>query len=91
MGETKITSLRDLKEWMDFDFVEYHYMVVLGLIDPVKSPFQTKAKHVFWSANDVGSAVHEMLEAFVKLRVLEKRDDPCLQYRWNQEFRGTWE
>lgn len=90
-GEGKITSLRDIKEWTDCDFVEYDFMVLLGLIDPIKSEFNGKAKHVFWSSNDVGTSIHEMLETLVKLGMLEKRDEPDLQYRWNQEFKGSWE
>ena len=89
--DSKITTLRGIKEWTDCDFVEYDFMVMLGLIDPVKSPFASKAKHVFWSANEVGTAVHEMVETFVRLGMLEKRDEPDLQYRWNQEFKGSWE
>lgn len=84
-------SLRDIKEWTDCDGVEYDFMVMLGLIDPVVSPFGSKSKHVFWSANDVGTAVHEMIETLVKLGMLERRDDPDLQYRWNQCYHGTWE
>jgi hypothetical protein len=90
-GNDKINSLRDIKEWTDCDGVEFEFMVMLGLIDPVKSPFASKAKHVFWSANDVGTAVHEMMETFVRLGMLEKREEPDLQYRWNQEYKGTWE
>jgi hypothetical protein len=84
-------SIRDITEWTDCDFVEYNYMVILGLIDPINSEYNGKAKHVFWSSNDVGTAIHEMLETLVKLGMLEKRDEPDLQYRWNQEFKGSWE
>ncbi len=65
--------------------------ILLGLIDTEHSPFQTKAKHIFWSANDVGIAIHEMMETFVKLGMLEERDEPAIQYRWNQNFKGSWE
>ena len=47
------------------DFAEYSMAVALGLIDPERSPFATKAKHVFWTDNPVGNALYGFLEKLV--------------------------
>src|SRR5262249_36707237 len=80
-----------LEDWTDWDTAGYYLAVALGLIDPERSPFPTKAKHVFWSDNAVGNALRQFLEKLASLGVLERRDEPDIQYRWNQEYRGTWE
>ncbi len=53
--------------------------------------FQTRAKHVFWSTNPVGNMLYAMLDQMVAVGILEKRDEPDFQYRWNPSFRGSWE
>jgi hypothetical protein len=80
-----------LQDWTDWDGAGYSMAVALGLIDPGLSPFSTKAKHVFWSNNAVGNALHQFLDALVSLGVLERRDEPDRQYRRNRAYRGTWE
>jgi len=64
---------------------------LLGLIDFEVSPFQTKSKHVFWTAHPVGEMAHDLLEKLVSLGILERRDDEELEYRWSPTFRGSWE
>jgi hypothetical protein len=32
-----------------------------------------------------------MLEQMTTAEILEKRDEPDDQYRWNPDFRGSWE
>jgi hypothetical protein len=32
-----------------------------------------------------------ILEELVQEGILEKRDEPDYQYRWNPAFRGSWE
>jgi hypothetical protein len=91
MGASGETLKTALEEWTDCDWAGYCTAVALGLIDPERSPFQTKAKHLFWTDNAVGNTLHQFLEALVSLGVLERRDEPSLQFRWNREFRGTWE
>jgi hypothetical protein len=80
-----------LQDWTDWDGAGYSIAVALGLIDPQVSPFQTRAKHVFWSDHAVGSTLLQFLEALASLGVLERRDEPDVQYRWNRAYRGTWE
>ena len=86
-----ITLRETLRSWTDWDGAAYCLAVALGLIDPARAPLQTKAKHVFWSQHEVGGALHDMLEILVKLGVIERREEPDTQYRWNQDYRGTWE
>ena len=62
--ETLKTALR---EWTDVDVAQYALAGVLGLIVPDKSPFATKAKHVFWTDNPVGNALYEWLQLLVEL------------------------
>ena len=79
-----------LADWTDQDGAAYLMSVALGLMNPEDAPFHTKAKHVFWSAHPVGEALHGFLETLAALGVLERRDEPDVQYRWNREFRGSW-
>lgn len=86
------TTLKEkLKDWTDIDGAMYDVTVVLGLIDPEASPFATNAKHVFWSNHPVGSLAHKLLDEMTSLGILEKRDEPDFQYRWNAAFKGSWE
>jgi hypothetical protein len=43
----------------------------------------------FWSNNPVGNLLYETLESLVQVGVLESRDEPDKQYRWNPAFRGS--
>jgi len=80
-----------LEEWTDWDGAAYALAVALGLIDPQQAPFATKAKHVFWSNHPVGTMLYDMLDRLVALGAILRRDEPDKQYRWNREYRGTWE
>lgn len=84
-------NLRDaLLEWTDCDVAAHELALALGLMDE-SVEFATDAKHVYWSANPVGEALHEALEAFAKAGFLEYRDEPDIQFRWRPNFRGSWE
>jgi hypothetical protein len=52
--------------------------------------FALEAKHVFWSNNEVGNALYQMLDHLVKIGALEYDEEQQL-YRWNPSFRGSWE
>jgi hypothetical protein len=45
----------------------------------------------FWTNNKVGNSLSQMLDLLVNIGILEKRDEPDFQYRWNPVFKGTWE
>lgn len=86
-----LTTLKEaLSNWTDADFAAYALAQCLGLMDP-DVEFATRAKHVFWAVNPVGTVLSEMLDSLAAVGVLEKRDEPSYQYRWNTEFKGSWE
>jgi hypothetical protein len=80
-----------LRDWVDWDGAAYWLAITLGLMKDEPGLFQTRAKHVFWSANPVGEMLYAMLDQMVAAGILEKRDEPDFQYRWNQSFCGSWE
>jgi hypothetical protein len=86
-----LTTLKEaLSNWTDGDGAAYHLALCLGLMT-LDTDFATRAKHVFWSTNGVGSLLSQMLDELSQQRVLEKRDEPNHQYRWNSNFKGSWE
>ena len=83
-------SLRDtLAGWTDWDGAGHALGICLGLMPP--DPGWGRAKHVFWSDHAIGRMLYAMLDQLVAAGVLETRDEPDKQYRWNSEFRGSWE
>jgi hypothetical protein len=83
-----MNTLKDyLKDWTDMDWAMYDLGRCLGLMD---TEF-VKAKHVFWSENHVGNMLHDILTRLADNGILEYRDEPDYQYRWNPHFKGTWE
>lgn len=87
----EIQTLRErLSDWEDWDGAAFSLAQSIGLMSP-DVRFQLEAKHVFWTAHPVGNALHNMLGELVKAGVLENRDAPDDQYRWNPNFVGSWE
>ena len=78
-----------LVDWTDWDWAAYALGISLGLM-PNESAFGA-AKHVFWTDNAVGNTLHAMLETLVEQGIIERREEPDTQYRWNASFRGSWE
>lgn len=78
-----------LAEWCDWDMAGYALGICLGLMSP--EPAFGRAKHVFWSNHEIGNMLYAMFEQLVAAGVLESRDEPDKQYRWNPAFRGSWE
>ena len=85
-----MTLKEGLADWTDWDIAAYRLANALGLISE-DVPFATKSKHVFWTNNSIGNGLAEILDQFVALGVIERREEPDWQYRWNSGFRGTWE
>jgi hypothetical protein len=84
-------TLKDgLSEWVGVEGAEHLLSQCLGLMGP-EVRYAVEAKHVYWSANPVGSALHDILMRLVEIGVLEYRDEPDYEVRWNQDFRGSWE
>ena len=84
-------SLKEqLQEWMDIDFAGLYLARSLGLMNSsVEIP--GRAKHVFWSNHPVGNLLKKMLDDMTSAGVLEYREEPDYQYRWNSAFKGSWE
>jgi hypothetical protein len=72
----------DLAEWTDSDVAAYLLGRSLGLFQ--NQNFQTDTKHVFWTNNPLGNGLHDALLALVRAGVLERRDEPDEQFRWQQ-------
>jgi hypothetical protein len=86
MEQTTLKAL--LQDWVDCDRAAYSLGISLGIIPDVQG--REAPKHVFWSNHPTGEMLYVMLDELVKHGVLEKRDEPDFQYRWNALFRG-WE
>ena len=85
------STLREkLKDWTDADGAAYELACCLGLMN-YDTDSMGKAKHVFWSQNRIGGALYNILRELVRVGVLEYRDEPDYQYRWNENFKGSWE
>jgi hypothetical protein len=79
-----------LADWTDWDFAAYYLARALGVMrEDVR--FHLEAKHVFWSNHPIGEMLYATLEHLVEVGVLQKREEPDDQYRWNPDFRGSWE
>lgn len=78
-----------LADWTDIDWAAYELARALGLMGEEVS-FSIDAKHVFWSANPIEAMLYETLQRLVEVEVLEYREKPDDQYRWNPTFRGSW-
>lgn len=78
-----------INDWTDWDGAAYSLGICLGLMPDVSG--WGAAKHVFWSNHPVGVLLHSMLNQMVELGILERRDEPDIQYRWNSTFSGSWE
>lgn len=78
-----------LAEWTDFDSAAYELGVLLGLwpewVD-LKGPCPWGGtKHIFWTANPLGEALHDALKCLVKAGVLEFNEEET-RFRWNAAF-----
>jgi hypothetical protein len=73
----------NLKEWTDIDLAAFELANSLGVTE--RQSF-LETKWVLWSDNNIGKALLEILGKLVEVGVLEKRDEPDFQYRWNKTF-----
>jgi predicted enzyme related to lactoylglutathione lyase len=86
----QLQTLREtLSDWVDVDNAGCAMGVCIGLIPP--SEGWARHKHVFWSNNPIGNMLYKWIDDLVAAGVLEKRDEPDIQYRWNKNFIGSWE
>jgi hypothetical protein len=76
-----------LKDWTDVDGAQYDLAVCLGLMPPGT---WYDAKSIFWTNNPIGNTLYDILERLTALGVLERRDEPDLQFRWNSAFQVSY-
>jgi hypothetical protein len=87
----ELQSLKEaLADWTDIDVAQYAVAICLGLMSP-NVPFPPGVKGVFWTNDPIGELLYHILENLTGANILEKRDEPDYQYRWNADFRGSWE
>lgn len=84
-----MTLKERISDWTDWDAAAAYLADCLGLIPATAA--SGAAKHVFWSKHPVGDVLYSMLERMVEQGILEKRDEPDIQFRWSPTFRGSWE
>ena len=83
-----------LVDWVDSDIATYYLACCLGLMGPEDGSLEEfrDAKHVFWSANDLGDSLGGFMQELVRCGVLEFDDsEASYRYRWNPLFKGSWE
>ena len=86
----KTDTLRHaLHDWTDIDVAQFYLAVSLGIMQSYVSFSQVKG--AFWTDNPVANTLVEILDSLRKANILEKRDEPDYQYRWNPDFKGSWE
>jgi hypothetical protein len=74
-----------LANWTDFDASAHMLAQCLGIMPPQLQ--MRDVKWIYWSENPLGTMLHSTLERLSELGVLEKREEPDLQYRWNSDHR----
>ncbi len=78
-----------LADWHDWDGAAYELGVVLGLWMDFGAPSWEDPwhglKHIFWTNNSLGEALHNTLLNLVKSGVLESKDDNAC-FRWNPKY-----
>lgn len=74
-----------LANWTDFDVSAHMLAQCLGIMPPHLQ--MRDVKWVYWSENPLGTMLHSTLERLSDLGVLEKREEPDLQYRWYSDYR----
>lgn len=80
------TLKEKLSDWTDFDGAEAAVAMCFGILDEGVDSF-FKAKRVFWSNNELGNLLYQMIIEMVNLGFLEQNEEG--QFRWNKEF--NWE
>jgi hypothetical protein len=70
----------DLADWTDWDGAAYDLGRAIGLFQGTD---WLRARHVFWTDNELGNGLHDALLALVHAGVLDRRDEPDEQFRWS--------
>lgn len=78
-----------LSDWRDWDTAAYELGVCLGLWMDFGAPVYEDPwhglKHIFWTDNNLGNSLHEILINLVIAGVLESKDDNS-SFKWNPNY-----
>ena len=78
------------EDWVEPDIGMYYLACLSGIMNYDESfDNYRKAKGVFWSNNELGNMLFEMLQKMAETGLLEK-DEQQYQFRWNKSFEGYW-
>lgn len=69
-----------LIEWTDVDMALHELATCLGIFE--KHTQMREFKDVYWTNNDWGNSLYQMLLQLTSLGVLEHREEPDNQFRW---------
>ena len=72
---------RTLATWIDWDLAAFALGRAIGLYE-TNAQFQ-HFKSAFWTDDDVGAGLHEALSRLAESGILERRDEPDIQFRWS--------
>lgn len=78
-----MTLKEKLKDWTDWDGAQFALAVCLGLVEDGQESW-LRNKGIFWSRNDIGEGLYEVLQQLVRAGILERRSKPDDQYRWKK-------
>jgi hypothetical protein len=94
MRKSNATLKELLVEWLDFDGAAHAVGQCLGLWGEYGAPHDKDpwrgTKHIFWSRNPLGEALHNLLLGLVEDGMLEISEDG-LKFRWNSKYQGDWD
>ena len=80
-----------LSDWKGWDMVSYDVGACLGFWGDFGAPpghdCWKSYKWVMWSDNPLGNILSDFVHNLVKIGMLEKRDEPDVQYRWNSSYK----
>jgi hypothetical protein len=86
-----MTLREELKDWTDIDWACFRLAVCLGLMQDDPAVFRGKGKHVFWSNNELGNSLYDLVFKLIDLGVIMRDMDGDDRVRWNPDYKGSWE
>lgn len=91
MNKSNATLKERLTGWTNWDISIYTLGACLGFWPdfgaPVGEDLWHGVKSIIWSGNPLGDAMATYLDALVKANMLERRNEPNIEYRWNPEYK----
>jgi len=92
MLKSTATLKERLTGWQDWDGACYAVGVCLGFWPDYGAPPGEDAWHgvkgIIWSSNPLGDSIAHFLDDLIKSGMLERRDEPDIQFRWNPNYKG---